>query len=137
MKDFEMTEEQLREIMNACKPTPVMFLSGGKPMFNSLQENANYAWEKLGKELGFDHMTVKPSGKGNRFFSAEPIGEKEMSEIIEINEDNCVLDEQELYIIDNCLDKLRADFLQSSTYQVNKIFLKINKLNDMAKERER
>lgn len=72
MKDFEMTEEQLREIMDACKPTPVMYLPGGKPMFQSPQENANYAWEKLGKELGFDYMTVKPSEKGDRFFSAEP-----------------------------------------------------------------
>ena len=69
--NFEMTQEQLDEIMNACKPTPVMYLSGGKPMFNSQQENANYAWEKLGKELGFKHMTVRPNGKGDRFFSAD------------------------------------------------------------------
>lgn len=74
MKDFEMSQEQLEEIYNACKPTPVMFLSGGKPMFKTPQENANYAWEKLGKELGFEYMTVKPNGKGDRFFSAEPIG---------------------------------------------------------------
>lgn len=73
MKDFEMTKEQFREIMNACKPTPVMYLSGGKSMFKSPQENANYAWKKLGKELGFDYMTVKPNGKGDRFFSAEPL----------------------------------------------------------------
>lgn len=71
MKDFEMTEEQFKEIMDACKPTPVMYLSGGKRMFKTPQENANDAWEKLGKELGFDHTTVKPNGKGDRFFSAE------------------------------------------------------------------
>lgn len=75
--NFEMTQEQLDELLNACKSTPVMYLSGGKPMFNSPQENANYAWEKLGKELGFKHMTVKPNGKGDRFFSAEPAGEGE------------------------------------------------------------
>jgi len=50
-----------------------MYLSGGKPMFNSRQENANYAWEKLGKELGFKYMTVRPNGKGDRFFTAEPV----------------------------------------------------------------
>lgn len=69
MMDFEMTEKQLIEIMNACKPIPIMLLFGG----NSQQENANRAWEKLGEELGFDYRTVKPSEKGNRFFSAEPI----------------------------------------------------------------
>ena len=73
MKDFVMTEEQLNEIKEASKPTPVMYLSGGKPMFNSPQENANYAWEKLGKEMGFKYMTVKPNGKGDRSFSAEPM----------------------------------------------------------------
>jgi len=73
MMDFEMSKEQLAEIMNACKPTPVMYLSGGMPMFNSPQENANHAWEKLGEKLGFKHMTVRPNGKGDRFFSAEPV----------------------------------------------------------------
>jgi len=73
MQDYEMTQEQLDEIMNACKPTPVMYLSEVTPMFKAPQENANYAWEKLGKILGFEPMTVRPNGKGNRFFSAEPI----------------------------------------------------------------
>ena len=72
MKNFEMTEEQLKEILNACKPTPVMYLNGGMPMFNSPQENANHAWKLLGDKLGFKYMTVKPNGKGDRFFSAEP-----------------------------------------------------------------
>jgi len=72
MNNYEMTKDQLTEIMEACKPVPVMYLSGGKPMFNSAQENANYAWEKLGLELGFKHMTVRPNGKGDRFFTAEP-----------------------------------------------------------------
>ena len=38
----------------------------------SQQENANRAWEALGDELGFQHMTVEPSRKGDRFFIAEP-----------------------------------------------------------------
>ena len=73
MKDYEMTEEQLKVLVDASKATPVMFMSGGRPMFNTRQENANYAWEQLGKTLGFDYLTVEPTGKGNRFFLAEPI----------------------------------------------------------------
>lgn len=71
MKDYEMTEEQLKNLMDACKPVPMIALQCGTP--RSPQENANYAWESLGKELGFNHMTVRPNGKGDRFFSAEPI----------------------------------------------------------------
>ena len=72
MKEYKMTEEQYSKLIDACKPTPVMFLSGGKPMFNSPQENANHAWELLGKELGFDHMTVSAvSGKSDSYFTAE------------------------------------------------------------------
>lgn len=60
MKQFKMSQEQLEEIYNASKPTPVMYLTGGKPMFNSPQENANYAWQKLGEELGFVWDTARP-----------------------------------------------------------------------------
>lgn len=66
--NYEMTQADLDAILDACKPTPVMFLIGGSP-----QENANAAWAVLGKKMGFDHMTVKPIlGKGNLFFSAVP-----------------------------------------------------------------
>ena len=71
--EYEMTQDDLDAILAACKPTPVMFLSGGTPMGNSPQENANIAWGKLGKKMGFDHMTVRPDGsRGMRFFSAIP-----------------------------------------------------------------
>ena len=76
MKDFEMTQAQLDELMNASKATPVMYMTGGKQMFNTPQENANYAWQKLGVELGFKYMTVRPNGKGNRFFTAEVLDAK-------------------------------------------------------------
>ncbi len=71
-REFEMTEEQHKALLSACRPTPVMFLSGGTPMARSPQENANSAWAALGEELGFKHMTVQGvSGKGERFFTAE------------------------------------------------------------------
>lgn len=69
-KEFEMTEAQLNDLLDAGKPTPVMYLSGGIPMGGTPQENANRAWENLGKELGFRHMTVQPNGKGNRLFNS-------------------------------------------------------------------
>lgn len=69
-REFEMSQEQLNKLLDACKPTPVMYLSGGIPMHNTQQENANDAWCELGQEMGFDGMSVEPSNKGPLFFSA-------------------------------------------------------------------
>lgn len=69
--EYEMTETQLSAILHACRPTRVMMVGGFVPA--SPQENANRAWAELGKEMGFDPMTVRPSaGKGERFFMAVP-----------------------------------------------------------------
>jgi predicted TIM-barrel fold metal-dependent hydrolase len=71
-KEFEMSPDELKEMLEACKPTPVMFLSGGVPMGRSQQENANDAWERLGKKYGFDYMSIRPvAGKDMSFFTAE------------------------------------------------------------------
>lgn len=70
--EFEMTEQDLKELLEACKPTPVMFLTGGTPMYDTPQENANRAWAALGKKMGFNSDTVEPAGKGQRFFTAVP-----------------------------------------------------------------
>ena len=67
-KEFEMTEQNLAGILEACKPVPMIMLQCGMP--SSPQENANRAWKQLGEKYGFDYMTVEPSGKGQRFFSA-------------------------------------------------------------------
>lgn len=71
-QEYEMTAEQHAALLEACKPVPAMYLSGGRSMYGSPQENANEAWRKLGVEMGFDHMTVRPvSGKPTTHFSAE------------------------------------------------------------------
>lgn len=70
-KEYEMTQTQLDKLLDACKPTPAMWLSGGAPLFKTPQENANRAWRALGDEMGFNFMTVEPSEKGSRFFTAE------------------------------------------------------------------
>lgn len=48
-----MTEEQSYKIMSSFQPT--------------------IAWRDLGKEMGFDFMTVILDVKGDRFFSAEVV----------------------------------------------------------------
>lgn len=69
--EYEMTEADLKELLEACKSQPVMMVGGYSPA--SPQENANRAWAGLGKKMGFDSTTVQPiSGKGNRFFTAVP-----------------------------------------------------------------
>ena len=69
-----MTEDDLKIHLDACKPTPVMYTSGGQPMYKSPQENANDAWQKLGDKMGFIGHTARPCGKGDLVFTAEPKG---------------------------------------------------------------
>ena len=69
--EYEMSEKQLSEILGAGKPVPYMVIGGMLP--RSPQENANAAWARLGRVMGFKPMTVRPApGKGPRFFMAEP-----------------------------------------------------------------
>lgn len=69
--NYEMSEDDLKTILDACKPVSAMMIGGFVP--SSQQENANNAWAALGRKMGFDHMTVQPiNGKGNRFFTAVP-----------------------------------------------------------------
>lgn len=79
-KEFEMSQEQFDKIIEAirvARSTPLIMLQCGMP--ESPQEAANRAWCALGRELGFNGMTVEPSNKGERFFTAE-ITEKNKSE---------------------------------------------------------
>ena len=69
-KTFTLTDEQLRFLLDACKPTPAMWASGGRPLFDSPQENANRAWQKLADEMGFVWDTVQP-GRTKMEFTAE------------------------------------------------------------------
>lgn len=70
-KEFEMTQAQRETLLEACKPVPLIALQCGTPP--SRQQNANDAWERLGKEMGFDYKTVRPTGNGDLFFTAEVI----------------------------------------------------------------
>lgn len=68
-KEFELSDEQLNRLYEASKPVRLIALQCGMP--SSPQENANAAWKALGKELGFDYMSVRRSSKGDKFFTAE------------------------------------------------------------------
>jgi hypothetical protein len=67
---YEMSQEQYSQLLSACRPVSAIMLQCGP--ISSPQENANRAWCALGDELGFDGMTVHPSPKGERFFTAIP-----------------------------------------------------------------
>jgi predicted TIM-barrel fold metal-dependent hydrolase len=72
-KTYEMSQEQYDKMLKACQPTPAMFLSGGMLAFGTPQENANLAWQELGREMGFKWGTVSPiPDKSPLFFTAEP-----------------------------------------------------------------
>ena len=74
-KEFEMDDKQFKRILDACKPIPYLVFGGVEP--RSPQDNANAAWAAIGKELGFEPLTVKAiEGKDMKFFTAEAIEEK-------------------------------------------------------------
>lgn len=67
---FELTDEEMDQILDASKPVPYLIFNGQPPA--SPQENANRAWEQLGRKHGFKFMTVQPiSGKSTQHFTAE------------------------------------------------------------------
>ncbi len=71
MKRFEMTSDQHEKLLDACKPVPMIMLQCGRQP--SPQERANAAWADLGRELGFDHMSVRPiPGEPETAFEAQP-----------------------------------------------------------------
>lgn len=50
---------RIKEI-NKQGSDPVMYLSGGQPMGQSLQEKINDYWKVLGREMNFDWTTIEP-----------------------------------------------------------------------------
>ena len=70
-KRFTMTKEQRGGLLDACQPVPYMIVGGLAP--RSPQENAESAWCVLGREMGFDGMTVQPDGSDQLNFTAEAV----------------------------------------------------------------
>lgn len=68
---FTMSEENYQKMLDASKPVRYIVVGGHEP--SSPQENANQAWQRLGKEMGFDWNTISPTGNNPRAFFATPI----------------------------------------------------------------
>jgi hypothetical protein len=71
LREFVIKDEDFSVLLEAFKPVPYMVIGGVAP--RSQQENANAAWVVLGKKMGFDGMSVLPSGKGDKVILAEPV----------------------------------------------------------------
>lgn len=73
-KQYRLNDAQFKTLMDACRPTPAMWGSGGAPLFSTPQENANRVWKDLGNEMGFVWNSCRDAGTGDqRDFTAEPI----------------------------------------------------------------
>jgi hypothetical protein len=69
-REFEMTDEEHQELVNASKPVMLIKTCGHWP--RSPQENANAVWERLGKKYGFVWWTAQSEpGKSQKAFTAE------------------------------------------------------------------
>ena len=68
-KTFTISEEGYQKLLDAGKPVRYMIFGGHEP--TSPQENANYAWKRLGDEMGFKWDTVIPDGTNSHIFTAE------------------------------------------------------------------
>ncbi len=103
--NYEMTAEDLAVLLDAMHSVPAIVIGGITP--RSRQENANAAWAALGKKMGFDHMTVSPNGKGDRFFSAVPSETNEQREQ-RLKREAEQAHERELADVQSQIDRLEA-----------------------------
>lgn len=72
-REYEMSQKWLDELLEASKPVPAMYLSGGQPMFEDPRTKANRVWARLADDYGFVWDSVRPvPGKPYQFFTAEP-----------------------------------------------------------------
>ncbi len=71
-QEFEMTQEEMDDIIAINKDQPSVMKFGNYWSGMDLQEKINHYWETLGNKYGFKHLTVEGSGKGKLFFLAEP-----------------------------------------------------------------
>lgn len=70
-KRYEMTPEQHRKLLSACESVPYIAAQCGP--ISPPQERINEAWRELGKEMGFDYMSVRAvPGQPETIFEALP-----------------------------------------------------------------
>ena len=69
-QEFEMTQEEMDDIIKVNKDQMPVILIGEVSVGMDLQEKINSYWKGLEEKYGFDKDTVEPSGKGNLYFLA-------------------------------------------------------------------
>lgn len=69
-KTFKLTDEQVKELLEAGRPGMYLVAAGTEPI--SPQERVNDIWKRLGKEQSFVWDSASPiAGMGIKYFSAE------------------------------------------------------------------
>jgi len=100
--NYEMSEDQLAKLIEACKPVPYIMVGGLPP--TSTQENANNGWSNLGLQMGFDSTTVQPRrGFDTKHFSAIP-SETENQRELRLNEEQAKKDFDELASLNTLIE---------------------------------
>jgi hypothetical protein len=75
MKRYRMTDAELKNLLEACKPVPYLVIGGIEP--RSPAENAFSAWRDIAVRLGYKVETIESAGTGDDHdFMAEPQEEK-------------------------------------------------------------
>lgn len=67
--NYEMTDDEFSEIMEISRQ-PVMYLSGGTPMYDTLND-ANRFWQKLADKYGFVWDSVEPGAMPKQFVATK------------------------------------------------------------------
>lgn len=68
---YRMTDEEIAELKEACRPVPYMVFGGMEP--RSPRDNAMDVWNKVSARVGCKCDTIAPANTGDdRDFEAEP-----------------------------------------------------------------
>lgn len=70
---FTITEEEMQMVLDASKPVPYMVLGGMEP--SSPRENANRAWQAIGRTYGVEWDSIRPVDEAARIMSGTPVSE--------------------------------------------------------------
>lgn len=71
-QEFEMTQQQMDDIVAINKNQPPVMKFGNYWSGMDLAEKINHYWQTMGDSMGFVWDTVEPSAKGKLFFLATP-----------------------------------------------------------------
>lgn len=72
MNTYRLTDEELKELLEASKPVPYMVIGGREP--RSPRENVMDVWKKIAKDKGCDVDSIDSAGTGDQHdFKANPL----------------------------------------------------------------